>query len=467
MMKNKWQWNHPELVAGRKGMGSIVPDYLRSYYAGWIAWCDGPDVKEQMTMDQAGPALLMLMDAHNIEYPSTWVDNDGPPKDWWTSFLKEFSNLTLVRLPPSPHSRALLTARSQGKANRLCEARVSASCPEAVNAWHDCVEKEIFEPEALASYLKKEMPHKLEEMGIAGDDDAILKEATEILHDPSRIGCFDQSGTPPLTPLVPRMVSLSAGFAVGGDAVKIFTATGGRRHSRDSADGTWITQSPLIFADGTLGFNAYIVRGNIHLDIAKTKEAFGDTLIATSKSGYSCGPLNLELWQKNYEKIKGRGIVIVFLDNWIGHYYLPFRQWCRKVGIILVSFRAHSTHYHCALDRYPLGVFARNYNIFIKAEKQQWRGRSTHAKLPFHLIAKVIAKANDLAFAPNSIITGFKTTLFRYIEDNETDSQAGDTLDDVDDENFFQVDNFENGVRIVLDRTIKKFAKDLAFDLGA
>jgi len=324
MMKNKWQWNHPELVAGRKGMGSIVPDYLRSYYAGWIAWCDGPDVKEQMTMDQAGPALLMLMDAHNIEYPSTWVDNDGPPKDWWTSFLKEFSNLTLVRLPPSPHSRALLTARSQGKANRLCEARVSASCPEAVNAWHDCVEKEIFEPEALASYLKKEMPHKLEEMGIAGDDDAILKEATEILHDPSRIGCFDQSGTPPLTPLVPRMV-----------------------------------------------------------------------------------------------------------------------------------------------DRYPLGVFARNYNIFIKAEKQQWRGRSTHAKLPFHLIAKVIAKANDLAFVPNSIITGFKTTLFRYIEDNETDSQAGDTLDDVDDENFFQVDNFENGVRIVLDRTIKKFAKDLAFDLGA
>jgi len=105
MTKNKWQWNHPELVLGKAGMDKIVPDYLREYFAGYIAWCDGPEVKQQMTMDQAGPALLMLMDAHKLEYPNTWVDNDGPPKDWWTKFLDHYKSITLVRALPPLHSR--------------------------------------------------------------------------------------------------------------------------------------------------------------------------------------------------------------------------------------------------------------------------------------------------------------------------------------------------------------------------
>eukprot|EP01045_Picozoa_sp_COSAG04_P019328 COSAG04_NODE_1868_length_5348_cov_6.113524_2_plen_926_part_00 len=462
------EWTDERLYKNA-GKEATVPDNVMTLFVGILSAADHPHVLRQFTVDEASELLINLMDCHDAEYPDTWVEFGGPTEGWWRWFWKD-------------HRAAHL---SKGFARRLDEIRMTGQTEPAVRGWFSFVtdplpdgeeasfgrtgEYGFFTPTGMYHYLLEEMPHKVPKTTAGEIDEPALRNlAWELVHDPRRQGNFDQKG-----------------HALGGKGNQEVIGTKGRRKERrDAADGRWLTLCPLIFGDGSLGFNAMVMQGKIPLD--RTEQAAADaaraaaattgtppaanttadlqplddrgtarswgsvdvpvgettlksvighftTSIGTSKSGYSNNVEHIAMFQEGIKQLVAREPwrlpFVLWLDNWSGHTCAEFRHWCRQTGIILVPFRAHTTTWACPLDNWGFGEYTQQFNAAIEEEKARGlRG----GKLSFIAIMRAVAKAFGKAFlcdaAKAANANSFLSTIWSAKADASPHVTAGSAL---------------------------------------
>ena len=412
-------------LGGSPGRAAIVPLRVMDAIAGWMSYCDGAEVRMQVTTEERGSAVLMAMDEAGAEYPVSWTLNDGPDDSWWKRFLRQYDHLSL------------------GKPNGICEARTSASTVPAINGWFDKVELGIdsdgkplddwhgVNPEGYAKFLKKNWGHEggflsrklncsVEEIENGNMDATILVLATDMVYNPKRHVCEDQKG-----------------FASGGSGKgRVYSTKGGHRYSKVTPDGQWITITLATAADGTVLFTSLTVKGSCRITGDQAAEAlFGDTQtqLSTSKSGYSNGTLHVQMWEKFLEHQKETHPDIfpltLWQDNWSGQVTAAFKKLCLDNGIIVMMFRSHSTHWACWLDKFTFWcagpsaavvsaastsiansgcvrrIFESEYNRRHTIAMREWQGRGKNAKLKMSILLKCIGASMKVSAATNLCCT--------------------------------------------------------------
>ena len=415
------------------GKEATVPDEVMDLFVGFLSAADGPHVLRQFSVDEAGELLVQLMDVYDADYPVTWEKDGGPTAGWWRYFWQH---------PKAEHL-------SPGFARRLDEIRMTGQKEPAVRAWFSLLldptpageedsrgrtaDHGFMTETSMKQFLIKEMPKFVPKTPSgATDEEALETLAWELVHDPRRQANFDQKG-----------------HALGGKGnQKVIGTKGRRKEKRDAADGRWLTLCPLIFGDGTLGFNAMVVQGKIPMprseeaaaaaaraataatantsarlqpldeDDRGAARSWGSveipvdeptlqsviggftTSIGCTKSGYSNNAEHLTMFEEGVKQLAAREPwrlpFCLYLDNWSGHTSAAFRHWCRRTGIILIAFRAHTTTWACPLDKTAFGTYQVAFNEEIEREKAQ-KGL-LNGKLSFIAIMRAVAKAFDTAF---------------------------------------------------------------------
>ena len=112
--------------------------------------------------------------------------------------------------------------------------------------------------------------------------------------------------------------------------------------------------------------------------------------------------------------------MVCWLDSFSGHTDGDFRKFCRQQGVILMTFRSHSTVWACALDKQAFGHYDTAYNKEIQTVKRSKRRECGKGnKVPLHLAAVAICKACDAGFDPHVIKDGHLKTIWSLKKDGE------------------------------------------------
>eukprot|EP01048_Picozoa_sp_COSAG05_P011300 COSAG05_NODE_1058_length_6003_cov_11.053862_2_plen_429_part_00 len=230
-------WDDPELYSVKAGKEPIVPPEIEETIAGWFATAALNNTSEDTT--QAGRILLAQMDANNMSYPDTWALTGGPNSDWWRRFFKRQEHLSPGFARMIDESR--LTAHSE-PAIRDWGSRIDGTSSETIEGWYG------LNPMGMEKFLRESMTEFIKESGMTAED--IKKRAHALCKDPRLQGVFDQKG-----------------HALGGRGkLRVVGIKGNRKELADIPDGRWISICPLTFADGQLGFLAFVVQGSIPIE---------------------------------------------------------------------------------------------------------------------------------------------------------------------------------------------------------
>jgi hypothetical protein len=321
-------------------------------------------------------------------------------------------------------------------------------------------------PSGMEKHLRAELSDYLATENWSDAD--IKRRAYELCFNPSLHACFDQKG-----------------HAIGGAGQDmrhvVVGMCGQRKDRRDTPDSRWLSVCPMTMGDGKLGFVAFVVQGTIVINSELEKKSdsrrrarmadpsslasldyehddthheaepdeipslgsvlYGlhDTILATSKTGYSNNAIHLRQFEIGIARLKEKHPelfpMMLWLDGWSGHLSLPFKKFCKQQGIILMQFRSHSTMWACPLDNGPFAEYEKVYNKAILRERSQWRGKGW---LPFALVMRAVKTACDAAFEKDVVKASFTKTLFTTLTASALEAellpfaQADDTADATD-----------------------------------
>lgn len=127
-----------------------------------------------------------------------------------------------------------------------------------------------------------------------------------------------------------------------------------------------------------------------------------------SKSGWMTKEIFVEVVkhvQKHTSSSKENPI-LVLLDNHETHVSIDLIKFCRKHGIVLLTFPPHTSHRLQPLD---VGVFS-SFKNNCKAEFNSWISQNPGKTISIYHVAGLSAKAYDNAFTRANILSGFKKT---------------------------------------------------------
>jgi len=95
--------------------------------------------------------------------------------------------------------------------------------------------------------------------------------------------------------------------------------------------------------------------------------------------------------------------VLVLLDNHESHLYLPVIDFCREVGIVLLSFPPHCSHKLQPLGRSVYGPFKK----YINQNMTSWMTNNPGKKIIIYDVPSISSSALVSAATPRNIINGF------------------------------------------------------------
>lgn len=95
--------------------------------------------------------------------------------------------------------------------------------------------------------------------------------------------------------------------------------------------------------------------------------------------------------------------VLVLLDNHTSHIYLPVIDFCREVGIVLLSFPPNCSHKLQPLDQFVYGPFQQ----YIKICMTSWMTNNPGKKITIYDVPSISSNALINAATPRNIINGF------------------------------------------------------------
>jgi len=95
--------------------------------------------------------------------------------------------------------------------------------------------------------------------------------------------------------------------------------------------------------------------------------------------------------------------VLVLLDNHISHLYLPVIDFCREVGIILLSFPPNCSHKLQPLNQSVYGPFQQYINVCMTS----WRTNNPGKRITIYDVPTISSDALINAATPRNIIKGF------------------------------------------------------------
>jgi len=98
--------------------------------------------------------------------------------------------------------------------------------------------------------------------------------------------------------------------------------------------------------------------------------------------------------------------VLVLLDNHEFYLYLPVIDFCREVGIVLLSFPPHCSHKLQPLDRSVYGPFKK----YINQNMTSWMTNNTGKIITIYDVASISSSALVSAATPRNIINGFSVS---------------------------------------------------------
>lgn len=98
--------------------------------------------------------------------------------------------------------------------------------------------------------------------------------------------------------------------------------------------------------------------------------------------------------------------VLILLDNHESHLYLPVIDFCRKVGIVLLSFPPHCSHKLQPLDRSVYGPFKK----FVNQSMTTWMTNNPGKRITIYDVPAISSSALISAATPKNIINGFSVS---------------------------------------------------------
>lgn len=98
--------------------------------------------------------------------------------------------------------------------------------------------------------------------------------------------------------------------------------------------------------------------------------------------------------------------ILVLLDNHESHLFLPVIDFCREVGIVLLSFPPHCSHKLQPLDRSVYGPFKKCINQNMTA----WMHNNPGKRLTIYDIPHISSGAIISAATPKNITNGFSVS---------------------------------------------------------
>jgi len=98
--------------------------------------------------------------------------------------------------------------------------------------------------------------------------------------------------------------------------------------------------------------------------------------------------------------------ILVLLDNHVSHLFLPVIDFCRSVGIVLLSFPPHCSHKLQPLDRSVYGPFKK----FINQNMTAWMHNNPEKRITIYDIPHISCGAIISAATPKNILNGFSVS---------------------------------------------------------
>jgi len=154
---------------------------------------------------------------------------------------------------------------------------------------------------------------------------------------------------------------------------------------------------PPMFVFPRVNYKDYFVRGG----------PSGCVGVA-NKSGWTQGNEFLE-FVKHFAKHVKPSVdkkVLVLLDNHESHLYLPVIDFCREVGIVLLSFPPHCSHKLQPLDRSVYGPFKK----YINQNMTSWMTNNPGKRITIYDVPSISSNALVSAATPRNIINGFSVS---------------------------------------------------------
>jgi DDE superfamily endonuclease/Tc5 transposase DNA-binding domain len=145
------------------------------------------------------------------------------------------------------------------------------------------------------------------------------------------------------------------GFRIGvGRKHKVITRAGNNiQYMTDPGICDYITSIESIYATGEVQPPMVFLKAASIIERWVVDELAGDTMLASSDSGYSNAEINFE-WLKHWEKVtqlKTKGIFrLLLLDGATFHIEYDFVDYADKHNIVLCGLPPHSTHFLQPLD---------------------------------------------------------------------------------------------------------------------
>eukprot|EP00102_Acyrthosiphon_pisum_P013286 XP_008182808.1 PREDICTED: uncharacterized protein LOC103309352 [Acyrthosiphon pisum] len=154
---------------------------------------------------------------------------------------------------------------------------------------------------------------------------------------------------------------------------------------------------PLMFIFPRVKFQDHFLRG-------------GPTgcIGAANKSGWMQGEEFLQ-FMKHFVSHTRSSIdrkVLVLLDNYESHLYLPVIDFCRENGVVLLSFPPHCSHKLQPLDCWVYGPFKK----YVNRGMDQWMTMNPGKRMTIYDIPQIKAGSLPDTTSPRNITSGFKVS---------------------------------------------------------
>ncbi|XP_029347179.1 uncharacterized protein LOC115034416 [Acyrthosiphon pisum] len=129
---------------------------------------------------------------------------------------------------------------------------------------------------------------------------------------------------------------------------------------------------------------------------------------ASNKSGWMQGEKFLTFMKHfaNHVRPSVDRKILVLLDNHEPHLFLPVIDFCRSVGIVLLSFPSHCSHKLRPLDRSVYGPFKK----FINQNMTVWMYNNPGKRITIYDIPHISSGAIICAATPKNILNGFSVS---------------------------------------------------------
>eukprot|EP01046_Picozoa_sp_COSAG06_P032594 COSAG06_NODE_3270_length_5587_cov_1.993988_6_plen_499_part_01 len=412
---------------GTAGADLYVPKDIDMAIAQQFSFACSKKVMEPENIQKGNEWLIGFLETNEVELPidCDWVDNGAAPNSWWKRFFERHPHLSTGHCRSVEEAR--VSAHSEAAVRQwgdrvMCSGKEKAA--QELKGWHGMTVS------GIEQVLREQMPHIIVENGWEGDDAAIRRRAFEMCFNPALHGCFDQKGhamggagqqmrmevvgmkgfrkdcrdTPDgrwitVSPMVmadgllafiafvvqgkiqidyeleesaAASSSTPTSSAPGASSAAAAAATTGPATSSSSPDTSRFTMNPSTPASLDCDTEAH---NPLHVDnphdekppsLAEVMYGLDDTILATSKSGYSNTKIHLDQFKIGIARLKKTHPelfpMMLWMDNWSGHTDVFFHEFCLQQGIILCLFRSHATMWSCALDNGCFSVYEKTYN---------------------------------------------------------------------------------------------------------